>query len=104
MDRKATPKQDYGPYEDAGQAAEQVDALLHGFPTPPSESARGTLVLRAALLGAGVKTSPYEQKRCEEIAAALSTTDAQIIAGWLMRARASVDDGRRPTPGAWRNG
>lgn len=84
---------DIGPYESIEQARAQIAATTHGIPA--TDSARGfigELVLMEALLLAGVQISAWEDVVRQEVVAALSPEAAQVIAGWLIRARLAAAD------------
>lgn len=80
-----TPLRDTGPYFTRIEALAQAAAELGGLPCTPNQQAN--VVLRRALLTAGVELSPYEDDRLDDLTQSghLDPADAQLIAGWLAR-------------------
>jgi hypothetical protein len=85
-----TPIRDNGPYESADQAREQWGAVTFGIPRaegPAGEAALSGVVLSEALMIAGVQPSEYERDALAELAGSVCPAVAQVVAGWVIRAR-----------------
>lgn len=82
---------DNGPYRDELQARDQFDAAVFGMPTGRDDGRggdwRAMMVLREALMLAGVETTPYEDQVAETISGACDPQITQVIASWIIRAR-----------------
>lgn len=87
MTEEPSAIRDVGPYESIEQARAQLDAVLHGIPGMDAPGAAGEVVVTEALLLAGVQISGWEDVQRREIMRAVSPEDAQVIAGWVLRAR-----------------
>ena len=92
-----TPIRDNGPYLSHRQAREQFAAIIHGIPiaTDGDLSGLSALVLAEALQAAGVETSDYENGQRDAIARLVDPEAAQVIAGWIIRARLGCDGSGR---------
>lgn len=89
MDRQPlgepSPVRDPGPYASAQQALEQVNATTYGI--PHADTLASGLVLREALLLGGVTLTEYETHALDTLADQLDPATAQVLAGWVTRAR-----------------
>ncbi len=77
------PRRDIGPYESEEQILKQFAATTYGIPGSRKELCG--IVLREALLLAGVQPSEFELRHAD--AHWIDPVMAQILAGWLIRAR-----------------
>ncbi|SCL12877.1 hypothetical protein GA0070616_0049 [Micromonospora nigra] len=93
-----SPHRDNGPYASHAQARMQFAAIAHGIPTRSSDDLAGVsaMVLAEALLIGGVETSDYEQRTREAIARKVDPESAQVIAGWIIRARLAATQPTSP--------
>lgn len=89
MTEEPTPWRDNGPYETAGQARKQFSAATHGTDAVMTQHDQVHIVIREALMIAGVTPSIYEAQWLADACGdgQIGVEQAQIIAGWLIRAR-----------------
>ena len=78
------PRRDPGPYETEAQARAQFEATALGIPGP--DWRRRWMTLLEPLAGAGVVLSEYEQAVVKNVAVGLDDEDAQVLAGFILRA------------------
>lgn len=100
MTTEPSPWRDNGPYETAGQVRKQFAAVTYGTDAVMTQHDQVLIVIREALMIAGVQPSMYE---AEWLAAAcadgqISIEHAQILAGWLIRAQAHLNNSQAPGP------
>lgn len=76
-------KRDIGPYLDGAQVRQQWDSWVRGMPVPEHQAIE--MLIREALMIAGVQPSEHELQVLGSTG--LHPAFAQVLAGWLIRAR-----------------
>lgn len=96
-----TPMRDNGPYKSAEQARAQFDAVAFGLAmanTPHGRRVLARMAVDEVLVATGVQLGDFDDVVLEELAGVLSPEQAQVVAGWVVRAWLSGQNREDDTP------
>lgn len=96
---EGNPMRDNGPYHTRDQVRTQFDVLTAGIPVPSDDVANGLheMVIREALMIAGVQLTEFEAASVTWIARQCGPEEAQVLAGMIVRSwlagRSDIESG-----------